>query len=433
MRYGWLSRTDMRILQTVRRLVIRHAGVLGSFAFSLANFAVLFVLQREVSPFDFGIFALSQVFVQFGIGLSNAMFCSPIVVLISEKPECQRSTIASFSGASLLFSAAGAVFVGFVIYLMDGRIPLAVLFSALCLLSWTRWYFRSVELASRNYLSPVWADMLYSVAVMIGAGAVVLIGAVSVEAATAIQVLGCLAAFLSLGPLAFRAISDAFCTNWAPFMESMKRHGKWALLGVVTTETTANIHSYIVGFALGPAAFAPIAAVNLFYRPVTILAQALTQFERPRMAESLAKSDFKQVRREVGQFRLISLLVWAGNAVLVLALITFFPQFIGNEGYDLTALQVSAAILAVIFLARSLRGAESAALQAAGYFRPLAIVTVITAPITLALVTLAVFVILADATWSLVGIAVGEILMCTLIARLFASRIPTGAEEETRA
>ena len=50
---------------------------------------------------------------------------------------------------------------------------------------------------------------------------------------------------------------------------------QWALLGVVTTELSANAHAYLVTLFNGPKSFALIAAGSLFMRPVSLCLTAL--------------------------------------------------------------------------------------------------------------------------------------------------------------
>src|SRR5690606_21908036 len=66
---------------------------------------------------------------------------------------------------------------------------------------------------------------------------------------------------------------------------------KWALVGVASTEATANSHAWLVTFTAGPASFAPIAAAALLFRPVGLCAMALTQLERPLLAKHTSKGD----------------------------------------------------------------------------------------------------------------------------------------------
>jgi O-antigen/teichoic acid export membrane protein len=396
----------------------------AAFAYSGANFLLAFYLQRTTGLAAFGLFALVQVYVQFGMSVSNGLFCSPIILAIqSETGRRRQQVIASFARVSLLASLVGAAALYAAVLALTADPGVGLLAAIYGLGSWTRWFFRSVELANGHVLRPASADVLYSVIVCLGVAGMMFLKIDTLHAAFAVQTAGCIAAFAAMAGSAFAAFRGAFRAPAAPFNESFRKHGRWAVLGVATTEATANAHPYIIGAILGPAAFAPIAAVTLFYRPLTIVAQALTQYERPRMAKALAQGDAAAVQQDVRQFTVASTLAWAGNLALVLMLAFWLTGLIGNADYASGDIQIAAILLGAIYLARSLRGAESAALQAAGLFRPLAWITVVTAPLSLLVVGVIVAIVPGAVVWSLLGILAGETLTCVLIRRTWHAHL----------
>lgn len=403
--------------------VQRFSGILSSFIYSGANFLLVFLLQKDVTQLDFGVFALSQVFLQFGIGFSNALFAAPIVVYANDEDRW-RAVYGSFARASLLYCLIfGIACAAFCAYLGASR-SFAILFFILCFTSWMRWFVRSAELARRKYLAAAAVDMAYGVIVVVVAGICYAAGAMDIEAATVIQIVGCIVAFPVLREGSRLCLQTMFTSSFGPFMVSLREHGRWALLGVLTTEATMNAHAYLVGFVLGPSAFAPIAAITLFYRPINIVIQALTQYERPRMASALAGADKAELGRAVNAFRWMSVTVCVFNALLVAAILLFVPGIIGDGTYDRLDLELAAGLMAAINLTRALRGAESAVLQAGGHFRPLAMATLYTSPITLAATTfLILWMPVESAALSLVGVTIGETVMYYLYYRLYRSKI----------
>jgi O-antigen/teichoic acid export membrane protein len=260
---------------------------------------------------------------------------------------------------------------------------------------------------------------------VVSGGVLVLVLGNKVDAvsATALQAIGCAAAMIVLGPKARRILSALYRASWQPFRRSLRQHGRWTLLGVATTEATSNAHAYLVGFFAGPAAFAPIAAVTLFFRPVTILTQALTQYERPKMAKVAQLGQRSTLSAQVRQFGLVSVAAWILNTAAVLTLLWLVPGIIGNESYSPSAVELSAMLLAAVFLLRAVRGGASAALQAVGEFRPLAMASIIAAPITVLGVVLAQGLLAFDAAWSLLGVVAGEAVLCVMILATLRRRL----------
>ncbi len=394
------------------RVTPKLLGLAGTFAYSISNFFLLFSLQQNVPPFEFGLFALAQVFLQFGISLSNALFCSPIVVVVSRNLESSRA-VSSFSKANLVFCTAGGGVMFFAVLASGGHERIALIFGALFFVSSMRWFFRAVELAHANYVAPALADIIYSAVVVFCTFTSLFVGELEGSLAASIQTLGCIAALLATLPKLGRSIPKTLKASLAPFRESLRKHGAWALLGVVTTEMSGNAHAWILGVLVSPAAFAPVAAITLFYRPVPILTQALTQYERPKLAFSIERNDRRKIKETVRSFRVYAMATWLLNTGAIFSLCWFAPEFFGYGAWEI---QIAALLLAVVFLARVLRAPESAALQAGGKFRPLALVTAATAPVSLVGVALLLYLLPGAAAASLVGVAVGEILMAALIA-----------------
>jgi hypothetical protein len=283
-----------------------------------------------------------------------------------------------------------------------------------------------MELAGCNFRSPALADLIY--ALFVGVPAICMMAGYGegVTYALAVQAVGCAAAFLALNRTALASARGVARAPWSPFAKSLRTHGSWALIGVVTTEATANAHSWVVGFLLGPAVLAPIAAVNLFFRPVVILTQALTQYERPRMAMAIGAANHHDLECHRLNFTGLSLLCWGCNTAIVAAILYLMPSALGDGQYPLRTLWVLAGVIVATYLARTLRSAESAALQAAGLFRPLAVVTMITAPFTMLAAVGAALLFPTSQPMVMAGVLLGEVATCALIRRVYRYQLPSG-------
>jgi len=399
----------------------RHIGVVASFVFSLANFAILLLLLDRAAQADFGLFALAQVFIQFGIGLVNASVSAPMVVMVARagSPVAQSNIAASFAKAGLGFSLAGSIVVAILIAIAGADLAFALVVALLATLNWFRWCLRSMDLALEDYLRPAVADLLYGTVVLLALAVVVVGPGLDLMTAAELQALGCAAAMVSVGTRTRQILRAMPAASWRPFVAGIRQHGRWTLLGVATTEATANAHAYLVGFLAGPAAFAPVAAVTLFYRPVAIVIQGLTQYERPQMARSIHMDEGQKLGPQVRTFSLVSVATWGANTAAVCLLVWTFPGVIGNDPYVNPAMELAALLLAGVFLLRAIRGGASCGLQAAGAFQPLALASLIAAPFTIGGAIAAILVFNLDAIWSLLGVLAGEVVLCALIYKTF--------------
>lgn len=399
----------------------RYAGISAAFLLSGANFVLALYLQKSAGMASFGLFALVQVYIQFGMSLSNGLFCSPIILAIQpETGRRRQQVIASFARASLSASLGGAAALYLTVLALSGDATAALLAAIYGIGSWTRWFFRSVELADGHVLRPASADILYSAIVCLGVASMMLLDLNTLHAAFAVQTAGCVGAFAAMAGSAFAAFRDAFRAPAAPFNDSFRKHGRWAVLGVATTEATANAHPYIIGAVLGPAAFAPIAAVTLFYRPLTIVAQALTQYERPRMAKAIQQGAHHDAISQVRTFQIISISCWAANSAAVILLTLWTPHVLYNQSIESHHYIELAIAICIIYFIRSARDARGAAIQASGEFSKLSMTSILSS-IPSVLITLAVVCIHQSGPLSifLFGVIAGELVQTLLVRRLY--------------
>jgi hypothetical protein len=184
-----------------------------------------------------------------------------------------------------------------------------LLFAALALLNWLRWFMRSLQLATADYESPVIADFVYGIVLAAGSSGLVSQHQVNTVNVVSLQIVASAASLLAFGRGTGVMLHRSWMASLTEFRDSFSRHGRWALAGVLSTEATSNAHAYALTLAVGPAAFAPLAAVALYFRPVGVVLLALTQFERPRMASYLQLHAHAKLRAAVRMFRSTSLLV----------------------------------------------------------------------------------------------------------------------------
>lgn len=396
-----------------RPLQKRRAGVLGAFAYSGANFVLAFGLQGAVPKAEFGTYAFALVLVQFGLSLSNALFAAPLSVACAEGED--PGLIGSFCRANLGAVTLGAGILGAVLVGLGVPPLLTLLFMAQAALLWLRWFFRAVDLARHHFARPAQADLIYG-AVTLGLGlALYATQRISTEGAVCAMLAGTGISTLMLarGKMVWGPI--------APFLASFRRYGGWALIGVITTEITANLHAYVLALWFGPAAFAPVALLSLFFRPIPILMQALTQIERPVLArwyhEGAAAPLTQRVRGMTGMMAAAVL----ANTALIAAILIWSGGDFGKGQYRDVNLWPLVLLLAAGQLVRGLRTGPSTAAQGAGLFRPLAFATIWAAPVTLIGTAGAALI-----GWQVVPMVLGAVLAGEVVTALSIQRLYRG-------
>jgi hypothetical protein len=211
-----------------------------------------------------------------------------------------------------------------------------------------------------------------------------------------------------------------------PFRSALARYGviwrgqsSWSLLSVIATEAGANAHIYLLTLFTGGAAVAPVAAGALLLRPLNVLQNALSDYERPQIARFLDAGTYGEVDRSLRLFRAVLLLVWIVTVALAAAILTFQPSLIVSSGYDLAAVRLAAALWAGVTLVILIQLPSNVLLQSGGEFRRLSRASVVAAAfsVTGVLVSIA----LGEPVWSIAAIGLGW--FATLVMVLRAARI----------
>jgi O-antigen/teichoic acid export membrane protein len=402
-----------------RRFII---AIGGSAGVALSGFILSILLLRTVTPAQFGVYGFIQVVIALGFGISNALFGSPLTVALNRTETPKSGTAESYFKASFLISLLSSLSL-VPLAISFGESPeIGAAFSASAMLMWTRWIGRSYANAIHQHRRVAVSDACYTVITLLGAATLFVLNEVSIKHVVSLQSLGTGLGLLALG---FKSLVVQLRGIWngpsAPFRQGFKEQGRHALLGVITTEATANVHSYMVTLMLGPAAFAPLAASVLLFRPVPLVILSLTQLERPRIAQLLRDTQLKAAWRAIRFFRGTVLTFWIFNLAIIYWIVTHYLDVVIRGHYDAKVIIQATYFWAAIMGLRCLRGPESALLQANGDFKPLARVTVISSLVTIPLV--ATLVYLYGAIWSLAGILTGEVLATALTRSLARKQI----------
>jgi hypothetical protein len=190
------------------------------------------------------------------------------------------------------------------------------------------------------------------------------------------------------------------------YRQIWRAYSSWSLLGVITTEATANAQAYIVTLFSGPAQFARVAASALLIRPIMVSINALGEYERPQFARHLADKPRNAANGPLRFFRLALIAVWSATALTSAILIVYAPHLMFPTRYKLSDMVTGTILWLLVAAVRALRVPESTLLQAVGQFRPLAQATLISSGVSIFAVTGCLIV--GGPILSIVGILLGE-------------------------
>lgn len=386
-------------------------ATIGPIAMAATQFLLTIIMLHAMAPKEFGAFSFLLVGLQFSFGISNALFCAPLATLVAEKGARLRDgKILSLNTANFLFSAAMLVVFGLIALALSLSQISALLFGIYAALASFRWFLRAYAYAVDATYRTISSDIVYSTCLLPGA---FLLNSNALSAAP-------LACFILLGgtlvgliPFGRLMLRDQFTSisviNLSRYREVWTQHAKWSLTGVITTELTVNAHSYIVTLLAGSAAFAGIAASALIIRPTMVLLNALSEFERPRMAKHIGKHERSKALEMTSSFRLFLMIGWLGSVVLAFLLFSVAPQLLIPNAYDPTYVKLGALLWLIVVAIRIARTPESTVLQASGMFRWLAYCSMISS--VFSIVAVLAFFLWGGPVWSIAGVACGELIM----------------------
>jgi hypothetical protein len=393
----------------------------ATFAFSFANFLAAYILQYQGNAHSFGVFALTTVIGQFGISLINALSCAPLTVELNSDGGEKNfgSIIGGFTSGTFLLIFLCSLLTAYCVYLLKANAISTLFGSIYCVLLWLRWYCRSISLSLHHFNEPKVSDLLYALVTFVGLFGLHATNSISLNSVYCSQIVSLAISLFPHRTATVYLQIEGFAGNLRKHARSIKQHGRWALLGVISTEGTSNAHVWIVGFLFGAQAFAPIAAITLFFRPSQVLINALTQYERSKMSKAIFANDFVRLHSLRSLFLAITVIAAALNGVGAIVILTTFPKIILNGEVSTSTLLTIAVSLSLIALTRSFRGAESLALQAGGHFRRLALFTTWTAPVAVLFVCISAIAMPHNLGITLTGVLLAEFCACLLIRREF--------------
>jgi len=398
---------------TLMRTLGRYGiSSLGPVAVSGAHFLASLVFLRNLPAREFGLFSFVLVIVPFCMSLCVALICVPLTqnLATGDRPAC-------FKMNGLLCALyAAAIFAA----LRFGQAPArAALILALFggVFAW-RWFARCFAYVENRMGAAVASDLVYGVLLAAALTALVLTKHVTLLYGSVALLASALVALIPFGGNFFReqvaALRTARFSEYRPIFHDLTR---WSLTGMVLTEATVNAHAYLVTFIAGPGAFALLALGMLLMRPAALVQGALPDLERPAMARAIAAKDWSGLARISRHFTFGLAAAWLATLLAGAALLAWAPQLLLKKGYPLDQVALVAALSAAIMAVRVLRTPLSVLLQAAGEFKALAGIGLVSGVLSVS-ATLALLLAFGPIA-SLGGVLLGELailLRCRALA-----------------
>ncbi|WP_099036028.1 hypothetical protein [Lacimicrobium alkaliphilum] len=401
---------------SLKRAVTAIGGAAG---ISIANLYVSLLMIGNVSQEEYGVFALMLVIQSLACGFSNAILNSPLLIVITNNRENKRDVVWGYQRLNFLFCLVMALMQLLVSYLLLKNFESAFLFCFLAFFAVFRWFGRAyLNNCDDNYLV-VRSDFSYFLFSVFGSSVLLFIE--KFEFNNVLLILS-ISQFISIGFFGQNFIAEnlkgMISGKLQNTVEGFLKQGRFALLGVLSAEATSNSHAYIVSALFGPAAYAPIAAANLVFRPLDVAFSTMTQLERPRIRKLLHQNRKDEVTCSLKKILLYCSIVWCGILLGAISCNFLFFEMIYKDAEYYDALTYSFGIFLIIYIFRMMRSPIAIYLQSADNFRVLSNLSLLAGGLTLVLVSLSSF-FLGTAFSSLLGVALGEFLLFLMLRNIY--------------
>jgi O-antigen/teichoic acid export membrane protein len=390
------------------RGIINRYGLVsaGPVAAAIVQFLLSLVLLRHVSPAEFGTFAFLLLLTQLLQGVWGALFCAPLVVAYGQQGghDVEAQAISKVGGIASLIVVLALTAIALV---MGITTILAVLYGTYGALSLIRLLARGQLFATGKAVRAAFSDLVYALAVAVGIAVMALGNSVTINAAFVTLIIAVVFGMFVFDWATLRAQFD--WRDWrtvGQYKPVWRKYAAWSLMGVITTEVTANSHAYLVGSLFGPKAFAPIAATALFVRPIGVGMNAIMEYERAQMARSFGAEDRDAVQTARWHMLAILSALWIVTALFAAAVLSFAPRLLFPATYTINILALGATLWLGVAAVRVLRAGDSAMLQAAGAFQPLALASLYACGFSI--LGVAAMLAIAPPLWSILGTILGE-------------------------
>lgn len=388
----------------------------GPMSIAAAHFIAALVFLRALPPAEFGLISFVFVAVPPFLSVTMSLIGASLYTTAYRQEVAQAAQALHLKGNLSVSLGAIAVLTLLMLAVGAGWVS-ALLFGAYGGLMSLRQFARCFAYVENRQVAVAASDGTYSALLLLAVGLMAVTHVFSIPLVAGVLAGAALVALLPFGTAYLHRQFTAGFTGWVGAYRAIWRDlARWSLLGVVTTEMTANAHAYIVTLIAGPEAFALLAAGALFLRPVSLFLSALPDLERASMAKGIVNGDLGAATRSATRFRIVTALVWVATIALTSIVLNYFPDLLPQRHYDPYDVAIVITIWASIMAVRIIRTPDGVLLQAAAEFRPLAMASVASGVVSLVLTLVLLF--LFGPIASLLGILVGDIVMAVRVRLL---------------
>jgi hypothetical protein len=273
-----------------------------------------------------------------------------------------------------------------------------------------RWFGRSYLLTINNRKSVNRSDILYSVSLVAGLGFISFLSIINLDRIVTMIIIAALISTPFLGRRFFSIQMQATrLALFRDFIPIWKKQAGWSMIAVLANAVTIESHVFVVTFISGPEAFAPIALAALFFRPTLIGIYALTQTERPKLANLVIKDGIYAAKIATKSFITITTTLWFANGVLAVSISLLPLQVFMDDSYDISMVRACILALATVMAVRCIRQPILTFLQATNQFRLVANITLYIAPFSLLFSAIGLW--FAGAAGSVLGLLIADIIL----------------------
>ncbi len=410
-----------------RRSVMAVLAGSGLAALSAMLMQLALLLQSPLA--DYGFFAFVQVVQGLLIGVSSALFAAPLLSRWQHAAEQTSNATGSYFIVQLLFVLAsfGLVFVLTLYYQFSWQT--AVWLALAAALQLWRCFARSLLQNTVNTRALIRTDATFSLLALVGTSGLWLAQQVSLLHLAQLNALAAAGSLLLAGPHFWQQHQRMWQQrDWCQWQQGWQQQAKPALVGVLSAESAANAHSYLITLLAGPAAFAPIAAAAMLYRPAALLLTNLSQLCRGQLQQAWLQQ--QPLQTLLRHFRTQCLWLWCFNSTVLLLLLWIFAEplelWLHAKQFVPADFLLAALLWGILTLQRAWRSSAAIQLQVQNQFAALARTALW--PALLSVLLVLVFLQFWPAVWSLLAVILSELWMAWLL-RLAVQRLRTAAPQ----
>lgn len=281
----------------VRGLSLIEQGLLSG-----ANFLALLTFARAFETVDFGTFSFAWLTLQFVLNIHRSAVVVPFVIhtaqpgrLEAEAPAWRQLNLITTALAAAILAVIGAALPPFG---APDWISLAFLLGAgFVVPSFFYEFKRRWLIQSDCYGAAVIAAAIYCVVQLAGIVAAILTESLwaAVAAFTLSNLVAALACALATPKMAPCAKPPAF----RPFLRNLAHFISWSVMSNLAYNGYGHIPPLILGAMAGPVPVAVFTAIRNFTQPLSTLATAIDNFDKPRAARALAAQGIPGLKRSL--------------------------------------------------------------------------------------------------------------------------------------